>query len=69
MDNLEVSLTDISEEVTTRLSKKNKLKGLKENLKVTHAAGQVSKKKQERKMKIFLENLLLLIKINKLSIH
>ena len=33
MDNIEVSLTDISEEVTKRLAKKNKTKGLKENIK------------------------------------
>ena len=53
MDNIEVSLTDISEEVTKRLAKKNKPKGLKENLKVTHAGGQVSKKTREE-----IENLL-----------
>ena len=53
MDNLEVLSTDISEEVTKRLSKKNKPKGLKENLKVTHAGGQVSKKTREE-----IENLL-----------
>ena len=43
MDNIEVSLTDISEEVTKRLAKKTKPKGLKENLKVAHAGGQVAK--------------------------
>ena len=43
MDNIEVSLTDISEEVTKRLAKKVKPKGLKENLKVAHAGGQVAK--------------------------
>ena len=43
MDNLEVSLTDISEEVTKRLAKKTKPQGLKENIKVAHAGGQVAK--------------------------
>lgn len=43
MDNIEVSLTDISEEVTKRLAKKTKPKGLKENLKVAHVGGQVAK--------------------------
>ena len=43
MDNIEVSLTDISEEVTKRLAKKTKPKGLKENIKVAHAGGQVAK--------------------------
>lgn len=43
MDNIEVSLTDISEEVTKRLAKKTKPKGLKGNLKVAHAGGQVAK--------------------------
>ena len=43
MDNIEVSLTDISEEVTKRLAKKTKPKGLKENIKVAHGGGQVAK--------------------------
>ncbi len=43
MDNIEVSLTDISEEVTKRLAKKTKPKGLKENIKVAHAGGQIAK--------------------------
>ncbi len=43
MDNIEVSLTDISEEVTKRLAKKTKPQGLKENIKVAHAGGQVAK--------------------------
>ena len=42
MDNIEVSLTDISEEVTKRLARKTKPKGLKENLKV-----KVKNKKDE----------------------
>ncbi len=32
MDNIEMSLTDISEEVTKRLANKTKPKGLKENI-------------------------------------
>ena len=43
MDNLEVSLTDISEEVTKRLAKKTKPKGLKENIKVARQGGRVAK--------------------------
>ena len=43
MDNMEISLTDISEEVTKRLAKKTNPKGLEENLKVAHIGGQVAK--------------------------
>lgn len=43
MDNLEVSLTDISEEVTKRLARKTKPKGLVENIKVARQGGQVAK--------------------------
>ena len=43
MDNIEVSLTDISEEVTKRLAKKTKPKGLKENIKIARKGGQVAK--------------------------
>ena len=53
MDNIEVSLTDISEEVTKRLVKKNKPKGLKENIKVARQGGQVAKNTREE-----IENLL-----------
>ena len=53
MDNIEISLTDISEEVTKRLAKKTKPKGLKENLKVAHAGGQVAKNTRDE-----IENLL-----------
>ncbi len=53
MDNIEVSLTDISEEVTKRLAKKTKPKGLKENLKIAHAGGQVAKNTRDE-----IENLL-----------
>ena len=53
MDSIEVSLTDISEEVTKRLAKKTKPKGLEENLKVAHAGGQVAKNTRDE-----IENLL-----------
>ena len=43
MDNLEVSLTDISEEVTKRLAKKRKPQGLEGNIKVAHDGGRVAK--------------------------
>ena len=53
MDNLEVSLTDISEEVTKRLAKKTKPQGLNENIKVSHAGGQIAKNTRDE-----IENLL-----------
>ena len=43
MDSIEVSLTDISEEVTKRLAKKTKPEGLKENIKVARRGGMVAK--------------------------
>ena len=43
MDKLEVSLTDISEEVTKRLVEKKKPQGLDENLKIARAGGKVAK--------------------------
>ena len=53
MDNIEVSLTDISEEVTKRLAKKTKPKGLKENIIVARQGGQVAKNTRDE-----IENLL-----------
>ena len=53
MDNIEVSLTDISEEVTKRLTKKNKPKGLEENIKIARQGGQVAKNTRDE-----IENLL-----------
>ena len=53
MTNIEVSLTDISEEVTKRLAKKTKPKGLEENIKVARQGGQVAKNTREE-----IENLL-----------
>ena len=65
MDSIEVSLTDISEEVTKRLAKKTKPKGLNENIKVAHAGGQVAKNTRDE-----IENLLgesVVTKQNKLN--
>ena len=42
MDSIEVSLTDISEEVTKRLAKK-KPQGLEQNIEVAHLGGKVAK--------------------------
>lgn len=53
MDNIEVSLTDISEEVTKRLAKKTKPKGLEENIIVARQGGQVAKNTRDE-----IENLL-----------
>ena len=43
MDKLEVSLTDISEEVTKRLAEKKRPQGLDENMKIARAGGKVAK--------------------------
>ena len=53
MDSIEVSLTDISEEVTKRLARKSKPKGLKENIKVARQGGQIAKN-----TRVDIENLL-----------
>lgn len=53
MDNLEISLTDISEEVTKRLAKKTKPIGLKEYLEVAHTGGKIAKNTRDE-----IENLL-----------
>ena len=53
MDNLEISLTDISEEVTKRLAKKTKPKGLKENIEVARRGSRVAKNTKDE-----IENLL-----------
>ena len=47
MDGLEISLTDISEEVTKRLAKKKQPKGLNENIKVAKDGGHVAKNTRE----------------------
>ena len=43
MDSIEVSLADISEEVTKRLAKKRKPQDLEENIEVAHLGGKVAK--------------------------
>jgi len=43
MDNIELILTDLSEEATKRLAAKQKPQGLKENVKVAHIGGKVAK--------------------------
>ena len=53
MDNIEVSLTDISEEVTKRLAKKRKPQGLQANIKVARLGGNVAKNTRDE-----IENLL-----------
>lgn len=53
MDNIEVSLTDISEEVTKRLARKTRPKGLKENIVVARKGGKVAKNTRDE-----IENIL-----------
>lgn len=53
MNNIEVNLTDISEEVTKRLAIKKKPQGLNENIEVARKGGQVAKNTRED-----IENLL-----------
>lgn len=43
MDNIELILSDLSEEATKRIALKNRPKGLKENIKVAHIGGNVAK--------------------------
>ena len=43
MDNIELILTDLSEEATKRLASKHKPQGLKENIKVAHDGGSIAK--------------------------
>ena len=53
MDSIEVTLADLSEEVTKRLANKTKPKGLKENMKVAKQGGNVAKRTRQN-----VENLL-----------
>ena len=65
MDNIEISLTDISEEVTKRLASKTKPQGLEENIKVARLGGKVAKNTRNE-----IENLLgqsIVTKENKLK--
>lgn len=43
MDNIELILTDLSEEATKRIASKQKPQGLTENIKVAHKGGNIAK--------------------------
>lgn len=43
MDNIELTLTDLSEEATKRIASKQKPQGLTENIKVAHKGGNIAK--------------------------
>ena len=43
MDNIELILTDLSEEATKQIASKQKPQGLKENIKVAHKGGNIAK--------------------------
>ncbi|MCM1371084.1 MAG: hypothetical protein NC181_04285 [Clostridium sp.] len=43
MDNMELILTDLAEESTKRIAKKQNPQGLKENIKVAHKGGNIAK--------------------------
>lgn len=43
MDNIELILTDLSEEATKRIAYKQKPQGLTENIKVAHKGGNIAK--------------------------
>lgn len=47
MDNMELILTDLSEEATKRLAAKKKPQGLKENIEVARIGGHVAKVARE----------------------
>ena len=67
MDSLEVSLADISEEVTKRLAMKERPQGLQENIKVARKGGKVAKNTRNE-----IENLLgepVVTSQNKLNYH
>jgi hypothetical protein len=48
MDNMELILTDLSEEATKRLAQKQKPQGLKENIEVARKGGNVAKATREQ---------------------
>ena len=47
MDNIELILTDLSEEATKRIASKQKPQGLKENIKVAHKGGSIAKQARD----------------------
>lgn len=48
MDNIELILTDLSEEATKRLAIKHSPQGLKENIKVAHEGGTIVKEARDK---------------------
>ena len=56
MDNIELILTDLSEEATKRLAQKQKPQGLKENIKVARIGGNVAKVAREQLEENLLES-------------
>ena len=47
MDNIELILTDLSEEATKKIASKQKPQGLKENIKVAHKGGNIAKQAKD----------------------
>lgn len=47
MDNIELILTDLSEEATKRIAEKQKPQGLKENITVVHKGGNIAKQARD----------------------
>lgn len=47
MDNIELILSDLSEEATKRIASKQKPQGLKENIKVAHKGGNIAKQARD----------------------
>jgi hypothetical protein len=47
MDNIELILTDLSEEATKRIASKQKPQGLRENIKVAHKGGSIAKQARD----------------------
>ncbi len=65
MDNIELILTDLSEEATKRIAFKQKPKGLKENIKVAHKGGNIAKQTRDNLEKELGESVI--TKDNKLN--
>ena len=65
MDNIELILTDLSEEATKRIASKQKPKGLKENIKVAHKGGNIAKQARDNLEKELGESVI--TKDNKLN--
>ena len=65
MDNIELILTDLSEEATKRIASKQKPQGIKENIKVAHKGGNIAKQAKNSLEKELGE--LIVTKNNKLN--